>query len=213
MNDYFAQEANVELSQPADPWRLAEDIRSLLEIVFGENWKNINLRLSATSQSRIRFAASDLASLQQKVTDFGGPMRDISVDASLWQGGKLRSCDTMILFKGEKAQTILIHWRMPLRVDTEAFGYGVKRVVQDFGRRKRWAGAKVAVRSVRHQSDAASPPAAQGSQLIKVRGFKWGWRRWFVRNRDNIIVGLSVSTVVSVGVLVLQLIGLLPVPS
>jgi len=213
MNDYFAQSADIELSQPADPWRVAEDIRSLQEIIFGENWKNINLRLSATSASHIRFQAPDLASLQQKVTDFGGPMRDISVDADLWQGGEGRSCGAMILFADKKAQTILLHWDSPLRVDTEAFRYGIERVVQDFRRRKRWQGAKIKVEAVRHESDAAPSSKTKSSQLIKVRGVKWGWRRWFVRNRDNIIVGLLVSTLVSVGVLVLQLLDLLPVPA
>ena len=213
MSDYFAQEASIELGQPADPWRMAEDMLSLVEILFGENWKDVELEYDATSKSNISFRASDLTSLQQRVTEFGGPMSDVSFEAVLWRNRELRSCAANIWFTGDRAERILLSWHMPLRVDAEAFGYGVERVKKDFSRRKRWSEAKVTLRAIRHQSEAEPSAKKKGPQLIKVRGVKWEWRRWFVRNRDSIIVGLSVSTVVSVGVLVLQLFHLLPVPA
>jgi hypothetical protein len=213
MTDYFAQEATIQLSQPADPWRIAEDIRSLLEILFGENWKDTDLDFTATSKSDIAFRAKDLTSLQEEVTEFGGPMRDISIHADLWQNRESRGCDPMVLFSGQKAQRVLLSWHMPMRVETEAFRYGIERVIKDFGRRKRWTGAILSVDAMRHQSQAGPSPEAKGPQLIKVRGVKWGLRRWFVRNRDNIIIGLLVSFLVSIGIIVLQLVDLVPVPT
>ncbi|GAA4267747.1 hypothetical protein [Frondihabitans peucedani] len=213
MPDRFTQDATIELPQPADPWRIAEDICELLEILFGENWKKTKLRFTATSTSNIAFYSTDLTSLQQRVTEFGGPMRDISIYANLWLNNEFRSADPMILFAGEKAETVLLSWQTPIRVDTEAMRYGTERVMKDFSRRKRWNGAKFNAKNVRHHSQASPSAKVTGPQLIRVKGVKWGLRRWFVRNRDNIIVGLLASTVASVALLVLQLTGLVPMPT
>jgi hypothetical protein len=213
MTDYFSQEAGIELPQPADAWRVAEDIRSLLESVFGDNWNNIILEFTATSVSNIRFEHIDLISLHEAVAAFGGPMRDISISASLFGNNELRSCDATLWMDDKRVQRMILHWYMPLRVDAESFRYGVERVVRSFNRRKRWANAKVKIGNIRHDSEASSPPQAVGPGLIRVNGIKWGLRRWFVQNRDGIIIGLLGSFLVSVGIIVLQLVGLVPVPT
>jgi hypothetical protein len=213
MTDYFAQDAHIQLDQPADAWRVAEDIRSLLESVFGDNWKQIILEFTATSVSNIRFEDTNLTSLHEAVTAFGGPMRDISISASMFGNNELRSCDATLWMDDKKVQRMVLHWYMPLLVDAESFRYGVERVVSSFSRRKRWANAKVKIGDMRHDSEASGRPQAVGPGLIRVNGIKWGLRRWFVQNRDGIIIGLLGSFLVSIGIIVLQLAGVVPVPT
>ncbi|MCS6548320.1 hypothetical protein NYS50_10550 [Curtobacterium flaccumfaciens pv. flaccumfaciens] len=214
MRDSFSQEASVSFgaSAPASPWRIAEDTRALFEIGFGELWKQVEVEYEASSLSHIRFTGEDLTELQARVEEYGGPMRDISIYANHWANREMRSCDANIWIKGGIASSISFTWRTPLLVDTEAFRYSVERVLSSYRRRKRWSEAALKVSPVRHNANAGSSPTVS-EPMLKVGGVKWGFRRWFVQNRDGIIVSLGAGIVVTVGIIALQIFGVIPVPS
>jgi hypothetical protein len=213
MSDTFSQEASVSFGKDATAgaWRIAEDIRALMEVAFGEHWKLVELEYNASSSSNINFSAKDLTGLQSRVEEYGGPLQDIAIYANHWANNELRSCDAIIWIKDGKATGISLSWHTPLRVDTEAFRYSVERVVNSYRRRKRWSESGLKIAPVRHDSDAGASPSPN-TPLLKVRGVKWGLRRWFVQNRDSIIISLAGGIVVAVAIIVLQMAGIIPVP-
>lgn len=89
MSNHFRQTAWLALAAPAPLWSIASDVFSMLEGAFGENWKRADLNYTASSHTGINFAAPDLPSLRSQTERFGGPLRDVSIDATLHESGSL----------------------------------------------------------------------------------------------------------------------------
>jgi len=212
MSDYFHQEATLRVADPQDPWRVAADILSLMEICLGDEWKKVRLDFTATTPTLITFRASDLTSLESQCVKHGGPLRDISIYAVNFNPQHHISVNGMVLVKDKTTDRVLITYSVPLRVELESFQFSIQRVFEHYKKRKRWASGMLTFDKLRHQSEAASDPGPARVPVIKTAGIKWGARRWFVQNRDSIIIGLSTGLLVTLSILALQLFGILPVP-
>ena len=212
MSDYFHQEATLRLAAPYDPWRIATDALDLIEICFGDEWKHVKLEFTATTFTLITFRAPDLTSLQSQCVKHGAPLRDISIYAVYFEANHHISTTGLVFIEEGLTDHLLITYNLPMRVEVESFQYSIQRIFEHYKKRKRWGGGVLKFDTVRHQSETVASPKQPSSPVITTAGFKWGARRWFVQNRDNIIIGLSTGLFVTLAVLALQLMGVVPVP-
>lgn len=99
-----------------------------------------------------------------------------------------------------------------MRVDAESFRYAIEHSIVALRRRRRWKGVDFNAQALKHESDATQPSQRGEKQLIYGKSRTLGIRRWFVRSRDSIIIGLSTGLVAAIVVIGFQLRGILPTP-
>ncbi|MFF8187859.1 hypothetical protein ACF044_11450 [Microbacterium sp. NPDC016588] len=212
MTDYFSQSVRFALPDGRDPWRIAADLLDVMEAGFGSVWNPSAVEFRATSATQITFAATDLTTLHEKVDGYGGKMRDIVVDADLHLSEGYLSATAWVWPQAGDTTRGELRWRMPTRVDTERFQVNCERMLTAYKRRNRWKSGTWTFDSVSHRSDAETSTSPSVRPVLTLSRGKWMARRWFVRNRDNLIISLGGGLVVSLIVIGLQIAGVLAVP-
>ncbi|MFG6476574.1 hypothetical protein ACFXP7_09315 [Microbacterium sp. P06] len=215
MSDSFSRYARFELPNASDPWAIARDFEAMLEGVLGQLWSDSRRNYRALTDSGIRFHEPDLAQLKIRTRDYGGPLESIIVAAHV-HGDTYRTIDARVWISEGRTNSAHIHLSTGLRVEADAMGYAIERTVQAYQRRKRWEGATVRLSEISSSSTVTNGVADAGrggSTVIQARGVRPALWRWFVRNRDNLIVGLGGGLLISVAVIFAQIVGWIPTPN
>lgn len=213
MSDHFRQTAWISLSSPeTERWRLAADVRDMLEAAYGANWKNVRIEYTASTRSGITFRDVDLPSLHRQTDSHGGPLRDISIETSLRNDGAFCMANANVWTSDSSPLRISITWFMPKLVDAESFRYSLEKSTAALGRRKRWKNAHFEAQQVHHETEASAQTAQTTARLIPAKGLRQGARSWFIRNRDSIIVSLATGLAGAITIIGLQIGGVIPTP-
>lgn len=211
MNDRFSQETTIRLAAPADVWRMATDIEAIVEAALGQYWARGKVEYRATTPTQITFLATDLTTLRDEVDHHGAPLRSFVINASYHGDGNLIQIWAQMYISAGQVTTITVDAKSFRRVEVEAMTHSTDRMVHGLRRRTRWKDASLAVGELIVWS-TSSPSHEAPMTSLRTRGLRSTARRTFVRNRDGIIVGLASSTFVSVGIILAQNIGWLPIP-
>ncbi|MFF7683873.1 hypothetical protein ACFZA2_14065 [Microbacterium sp. NPDC007973] len=212
MSDDFYQDVAIRWAAPVRPWRIMSDLVQFIEGAMGPLWSQVKSSFTALSTTDISFESNDLVSLQQRFEDYGGSLKSIRINADAHPGGNLFLLAAYVFVDdGVKTSSAKVTWNVPSRADAESFGYSVLKSVDAMRSRKRWAGARTTFSKVVHHSTAGESGTPHA--YLSVRATRWRLRRWFVRNRDGIIVSLATGIIASIAIIFLQLSGVLPVPS
>lgn len=215
MSDRFRQDVTVRFP-PVDPWKVAADALVMIEGAFGRLWRDVEVELVSTSVSRITFKEPDLPALRDRVARHGGLVRDIVLDASYWDGSQHLTCVAYIWPDKESvpqlAGAVTFNLSGPNRVDVEAFAHSLDRSVYGMRRKKAWQDAKVS-RSTMTVSSRADGQTTAREPIIRARGVQPAFWRWFVRKREEIIIGLIVGLATSLAFNALQITGVVPTPN
>jgi hypothetical protein len=213
MADTFAQEVDISLPNATDPWRIAADLLDLFEAGLANVWPRAFVEYSATSRSLIKFSATDLVSLEEKVTEYGGPMRDVSIYVSIHLEDRSLIWGAAYVWpRDDGPMRADVAWRTPTRIDTERFQVSCARMFTAYKRRRRWTDARWSFDPVNHRSEAEQRASPSPRPVLTLAKGRWAARRWFVRNRDNLIISLGGGLLISLIVIGLQIAGIVAVP-
>ncbi|MCM3778393.1 hypothetical protein [Microbacterium hydrocarbonoxydans] len=216
MTSVFWQDASLRWwDEPRpDAWKIAQELPDLFEGVLGDVWRKSDVSYEVVTKSGIRFEGPDIVALQEWTNLHKGPLSLLAVAGTYRYANDERLHSSALLhFDNRQAAAISLTWASPQRVDIESARYSLSQVVDKLKRRKSWKSAEFELRDIRITTSANAgdkekiePPA------VKANGLRPRGRRWFIRNRDNLIISLGGGFIVSTAIVVLQLVGAIPVP-
>jgi hypothetical protein len=212
MSSVFWQDADVDFAEPRpDAWKIAADLAEIAEGVVGESWKRAKPVFDVTTASGVSFEGPDVESIRALAKAHGAPLRLLSMQSNIVYPGTHASLSTWVMlhFSGDRAASVSFTWAGPQRADIESTHYAFKEVMSAMQRRARWRGARVSVKDLRITT-RGSAPSTEAAPLVRARGARSQIRRWFVRNRDNLIISLGGGVLVTATWAVLQAVGVIP---
>jgi hypothetical protein len=206
----FSQRLTIQLASPAPAWRVAEDVERLLDASVGPAWLGLRKKWNALTENYTKFQDKDLVGLKAQVRDYRGPIERITFDAN---GAGAYVSVTLWVDENERTTRVWIHKSFDQRADMERLQHALAENVAILGKRSasRWHDAKLESDKMTHHVMAGAVEK-QTAPVVSARSLKTKARRWFVMNRDGIIVTLSGGVVAGVVVIVLQAVGVIPVP-
>lgn len=185
----------------------------MVEAAFGSLWSEVGLSHTSTTASRVTFREDDLLTLKQETKSHGAVLRDVVIRASYWDGEDWLSSEIYVWPDvGRSGGVVEVDISGPVRVEVEAFALSLARSAAAFRRRKAWKESTIETKAMTVSSDAKYPSKNSRAPRLRATGLKPRLWRWFVRNRDNLIIGLGASFLIALLVIVLQVAGVIPVP-
>lgn len=186
------------------------DVERLLEASIGPAWKTLRREWTALTESYTKFEDADLVALQAQIRDYRGPVERITLTTY----GSVYSAATV--WPDEKSLTarLTLYVATDNRVDLERLSNALEENIATIGKRASspWHGATLHRGKTTHHVTAGANSSTEAKSVVSAQSLKTKVRRWFVLNRDAIIVSLAGGIVVSVVVIVLQAVGVVPVP-
>lgn len=203
----------MAIDPPANVWRVVADALEIAEAAYGDTWQKTRVEFMATSVTQVTFRAADLVTLQSDFEAHGGNLHYVVIYTSYWDGYDYLQV-TVFVWPNEEglAQSLAFDLSGPVRVEVEGMGHSIRRSVDSLRGKKRWAQARVKTEPLEVRSDAQGSRQPVRGPVVRSHGLKTTLRRWFVLHRDPIIVSLGGGLLVSILVIVLQHLGILPVP-
>jgi major membrane immunogen (membrane-anchored lipoprotein) len=196
MSDSFIAFIRVgHLAESVDPWRVVGEVEQLMEAAMWSVWSETNRSYSADTDTNVEFTGSDVVNLKERFKRHGGRLQRIEVQADYRKAPDISVWATV--HPPYPSQLVQFYVNGANRVDVDAVCNALVSGLESFRRRKAWREA-----SVKREDTYVSSRADEGHQpstspVIRARGLWSSFRRWMIRNRDGIIVGLACSTVVS----------------
>lgn len=197
MSDYYSGDVKIELSGGKDTWSVARDVEAMMEGAMVSAWLKSEKSYEAETDSRIWFRDTDLTGLRAKARDHGGRLDRLRLDADFYypEGGLL-ALDVTIWIEEDESREVWIHWSSPLRVDADRILNALRRMHEAYSRRSLWSESTFTAGPIAVTTDASEevrhPRAAVSGARLRTRSW-----RWFVRNRDSIIITLVGGIIVT----------------
>lgn len=186
------------------------DLERALEASIGSVWARMAKEYVALTESFTRFVESDLLALEATVANYRGPVARMNFAAT---GPVYVSVNFAVTENHATKSRITIYIAVDNRVDAERIDHAMAENLASLGRRQSsiWHGASVVREPLAHHVTANST-SEDAPSIIRARSLRTRLRRLIVLHRDTVIVGLLTSLGASILVIVLQLIGVIPVP-